>query len=124
MAETQTQTPGAALAAAVKEKLASSTGTVRDFVISELTQAEIDRRVAAVKAVFTRVGEKTKELKKAEGQGAYSFNAQGDKTGEPVFTKEQVEGMKKLREEIAKLEASLSKAFDESDFSKVLELSK
>jgi hypothetical protein len=83
-----------------------------------------DRRVAAVKAVFAKISEKSKELKKVEGQGSYAYNATGEKVGDPTFTKEQAEGIKKLRDEVAKLEASLSKAFDEGDFSKVLELSK
>lgn len=121
---TQPQTPGQALAAAVKAKLAESTGDVRDLVVADLTRAEIDRRVAAVKAVFAKITDKTKELKKAENQGTQNFNAQGEKTGEPSFSKDQAEAMKKLREEIAKLDAALSKAFDGGDFTKVLELAK
>jgi hypothetical protein len=41
--------------------------------------------------------------------------------GVPTFTKDQLGNMKKLREEMERLQNALGKAFDNNDFTKLLE---
>ena len=130
MADTQetptapVSTPYAALRAEVAARIATSQPDVREIVIIDLTKAEIERRATAVKAVVAKIDAQQKEIKKAENAGKYAYTAQGEKVGDPVFTKEEAEALNKMRSEVAKLQAALGKAFDEGDFGKVLELGK
>lgn len=121
----ETLSPQAALRAEIATRLATSGKDVREIVIADLTKAEIDRRAGAVKTVITKIDDKVKELKKAEKEGKPAgFTKDGVAVGDPIYTKEQAEAIKKINEEITKLQAALTKAFDEGDFSKLLELGK
>lgn len=106
----------------VAEALAQSGQQIRTLVISDLTQTEIAKRKVAVLKVLSKVDEAYKELRKQESQGERKFDLAGTPIGEPSFTKAQLGEIKKVKEEVAKLQAALEKAFSDNDFQKVLEL--
>ena len=112
--------PSIALRKEVVERLTASGGKVGNLVVNELVESEIGKRAPAVVGLLTKVDEKYKELKKA--QGTQSFSLSGEAIGEPVFTKQQVEAVKKLPKEIERIQAALEKAFSDGDFKKVYEL--
>jgi hypothetical protein len=122
MAEETALAPSIALRKEVVERLTASGSKVRDLVLNELVESEIVKRKNAVVALLTKVDEKFKELKKAQNQGSQSFNLAGEAVGEPVFTKQQVDAVKKLTDEIERIQTALEKAFSEGDFKKVYEL--
>lgn len=107
----------------VAAQLAASGPKVRGIVVDLMVEKEIEKRKAAVLATIDKLEAKTKELRKAEKSGTTTYDANGAPTGAFTFTKDQAESMKKLREEIAKLEGALTKALNDSDFTKLNELS-
>lgn len=116
--------PQIAIRQEVTTRLGSSGPQVKELVIADMTAKEIENRRAATMTVLGRIEEKQKELKKLENGGSYTYSATGEKVGTPAFTKDQAEKMKKLREEIVKLQAALTQAFTDSNFQKLLELAK
>lgn len=129
MADETTQTPAAPshhvqFNSDLKQRIADNNPQVRELLLTDLTTEELVRRKGVIKAVIDKIDAKTKELKKLEGQGTQSFNAQGDKVGDVVFTKDQAESLKKLREELGKLNSALGKALDEGDYQKANDLAK
>jgi transcription termination factor NusB len=120
--ETQAPKPSVAVKSDVAALLANSGGTVREIVVKQLAQAEINKRTESVMKVLTKIDDKHNELKKLQRQGAVSFNASGQPIGEPSFTKDQVEQIKKANEHIEKLQKALDTAFTTSDFSKLHEV--
>lgn len=113
--------PSVAIRADVATALENSGTKVRTIVVEQLAKAEIDKRTTSVMKVLDKIDEKNKEMRKAEGAGTSSFDAAGVAVGSPVYTKQQVEDMKKIRENIAKLQKALEVAFTTNDFSKVHE---
>lgn len=116
--------PAVALWQVVKDAASTKGLAVRDLVITELTQQEIIKRKDAVIVLLGKYEEKTKELKKAEGQGTWDLNANGDKIGDPKYSKEQVGVMKGLREEVARISQALTNFFEKNDTNKLYELAK
>lgn len=108
----------------LKQRIADSNPQVREMLLTDLTTEELVRRKGVIKSIIDKIDAKTKELKKLEGQGTQQFNGQGDKVGDPTFSKEQADNLKKMREELTKLHAALAKAVDEGDYQKANELSK
>jgi hypothetical protein len=109
----------------LKERIAARNPEVRELLLTDLSTEEILRRKNSLKTVFGKIDENNKALKKlVEKEGTYAYNSKGDKVGEPTFTKDQAEQMKKLREETDKLHAALAKALEDGDFSKINELGK
>lgn len=102
--------------------VAEASPKVRALVIEELVDEEIKRRKELVLKVFNKAEEKKRELRKAESQGVTPLNLQGKATGEPIFTNQQLEAIKKLREEIGKIERALENAFEKGDFKKLNEV--
>lgn len=115
------QTVNTALRTDIAEKLANSGQQVRGLVVEQLTQDEIKRRVQSVLNVLEKIETKQKELRKLENGGVVNFNGDGTALS-PVFTKQQLEDMKKSKEHIAKLQGAMEKAFESSDFGKLHEL--
>ena len=96
--------PSVVLRKEVVERLATTGPQVRSLVVSKLVDEEIEKRKVAVLSVLGKVEDKFKELKKAEKQGTVTYNSEGAPTTDPVFTKQQVDTMNKLREDIESLE--------------------
>jgi hypothetical protein len=116
--------PAITLRTEIADRLATTAPVVREAVIAELTTKEITARKDAVLTLLTKFDDKSKELKKAENGGAYALDIDGKKVGDPTFTKEQVEAIKKLREEISGISTALSNFFDKNDTKKLYELAK
>ena len=117
--------PSHALREEIAAGLIGSGSRVRGIVVNQLTEKEIEERAAAVLSIYSKVQEKEKELRRAESEGKPAgFNLRGDVIGEPIYSKEQLESIKKLKEQIEKMQGALEKAFANDDFSKVKELSK
>ncbi len=117
----EAKAPSLAVRGEVLERLSTSGPGVRGLVVEELVQAEITKRKEAVLKVLARIDEKHKEQKKLENQGTLFFDAKGEQAGLPTFTKQQADEMKKLREEINRMQVALENAFTNSDFKKLFE---
>lgn len=117
-------TASASLREDVALKLADSGKKVRDIVVSELADCEINKRKNAVLSILVKIDDKIKEIRKAEGAGSVVFDRVGNRIGEPSFTKSQLDEIKKIGDDINRMQVALEKAFVENDFQKLLELSK
>ena len=120
----QSQSPDVArsIGALLAERLGSSGSIVKQQAIQALVDKELLKRKDGVLAILAKIEEKERELKKAAKSGTIMFTP--DNTAlPPVFTKEQMEAIKKLREELGRLNQALHQAFEKNDFSKVFELS-
>jgi hypothetical protein len=106
----------------VAGRLASSGPQVRDAVVSSLVDVQLARRQKAVLSILEKLDAKDKELRKAESAGTQTFDGKGNVTGVPSFTKDQIDSMRKLREEIQKMEGALSKALESNDWQKLFEV--
>jgi hypothetical protein len=117
-------TPSNKLREDIAARLVDSDPQIRDLVVTQLAQEEIDARTSATIAVLNKIGEKEKELRKLESKGEVKFALSGDVASDPVFTKEQLEEIKKVREAIARMQNALEAAFATSNFQKLHELAK
>ena len=114
-------TPTPSVKETVANRLANSGATIRNAVVDILVKEETDRRVAATTKAVNKLAELDKELKKLSKPDIETFNA--DETpASPVFSKTRIEEIKKVREQIAKIEKALTEAFDNNNFQKVLDL--
>lgn len=103
-------------------KLADSGPNVRQMVVNDLVNVELNVRAGLVKLAIAKIDANNKEIKKQEKQGKpLGYSIDGKPTGESVFTKEQIEAIKKLRDENTKIQEALTKAFEGNDFSKLKE---
>jgi hypothetical protein len=112
---------------------ASRSGLVRQKLVEQLTQDEIDNRVAALTTVLIKRDETQREIEKIEKNPAnkvYIINP-GDtekvdakKPTSGSWTEEQIQSLNKLREKLAKIDKAIDMALDPEapDFSKVKEL--
>lgn len=106
----------------LKTRIAEKNPEVREMLLDEMTKEELQKRRDIVRKLIQKIDEKTKELRKTENQGSYAHNVKGEKIGEPTFTKEQADTMKKMREDLQKHHAALSKALEQGDYQKATEL--
>lgn len=116
--------PAVALRTEIAARLIDTAPAVREMVVSELTKQDLEKRKNAVLVVLAKWDEKDKELKKKEKAGAPSLNAVGESIGPMTYSKDEVEAMKKLRDELGKISKALSLFFEENDTQKLYELSK
>lgn len=105
----------------VKIGLIGSNTVVRDKIVMSLVEAEVQRRVTATTTILERIDSLTSEARKIKPSFT-GYGADGKPVGEPIFTKDQAESLKKNREQAEKLEGAIAKALNDSDFSKVFEL--
>jgi len=106
----------------VASRLAGSGPQVREAVVSTLVDTQLARRQKAVLSILEKLDAKDKELRKAESAGTQTFDHKGNVTGVPSFSKQQIDEMRKLREEIQKLEKALSSALESNDWNKLFEV--
>ena len=107
----------------VKTELADpkTKAIVRAKLVSAYIDDEVAKRTKAATSVMEKIEEAEREVKKVRPTPT-GFNASGQPVGDPVFTKEQVDSLKKLHEQLGKLNNALEKALEEGDFTKVFEL--
>jgi hypothetical protein len=108
---------------AIKDGLVKVGDEVKQNLITAGLAEEKAKRTKAAASVLEKIEAAELEIRKIKP--AYiGYTPTGDPVGEPIFTKEQSESLKKSNEQLAKLTAALTKALTDHDFSKVLELSK
>lgn len=105
----------------VKDGLITANNVVRTRIVAAEVEKEIQRRVTATESVLEKIEKLESENRKVRPIPA-GFSATGTPVGEPVYTKDQVDTLKKNREQLAKLEDALSKALEANSFDKVFEL--
>lgn len=112
---------GPTIKESVAEKLAASGPTVRELVVTQLTNEEIDRRAQIVRKAITIIEDNKRELNKIR-PAPLGFDGNGKSVEGTLFTKEQVDSRKKLNEQNTKVDAALTKALEQSDFLKLIEV--
>lgn len=111
----------------IKEKLAerllTSGSDVKNNILDTLYNNELKTRTDACLKVLTKIEEKEKELKKLK----VSDNNIYDEKGTVVaggYSKARVDDIKKVSDELERLNKALENALENNDFTKVLELGK
>lgn len=113
-------TPSMDIRAEVTRRVKTESGNkVRQNIIDALYEAEEKRRTDAVMNIFTQIEAKNKDLAGKSHPDQKFYDSDG-KEKYAVFSKGRVDEIKKLKEEIAKLESKLILAFEKNDWSKVL----
>lgn len=108
---------------AVKTGLIRSNEAVRAKLVEGEVTSEINKRHSAALKVFEKIEALEMEIRKIKPTFP-GYTLSGEPIGEPFYTKEQADNTKKNSEQLARLNAALSKALTDNDFSKVLEMSK
>lgn len=106
---------------AVAEKLASNGNTVREAVVELLAEEETQKRVTAAVSAVKKLTDIQKEQKKINKADVETFNADGS-VASSQYTKGRLDEIKKLNEQISKVEAALTEAFDNNNFQKLFDL--
>lgn len=102
----------------VKEKVSASTTDVLDRAKTALVEKELVERKDAFLAALNKLQELQREGKKIKPDDE-RFDADG-KLVSAAYSKAKVEELKKHKEQVAKVEKAIAKAF-EGDFSKLKE---
>ncbi len=118
-----TQPPSVArdIRAAVKEGLIDANTKVKASIVLSYVQEELAKRVKAMTTVLEKVDATELEIRKIKPT-APGFNVDGAPAGEPVYSKDQVDTLKKAKEQLGKLNGALEKALTDNDFTRVFEL--
>jgi hypothetical protein len=117
--ENETKSPS--VKETVVNRLARTGLAVRDAVIDILVKEETEKRVVAATKAVNKLSELEKELKKLSKPDVETFNVDMS-PATSSFSKSRVEEIKKVREQIAKVEKALTEAFENNDFQKLLDL--
>src|SRR5690606_33323853 len=95
----------------------------RSAVIEHFAAAEAQKQAAAIIAGLSKLAELEKERVRIKPTFAgYSLDGQGQ--GEAMFSKEQVDKIKKLEEQMTKLSKAINNADDKADFGDLYNLTK
>lgn len=105
----------------VKERLSSASDAVKAAIVDSFVKDETERRVKATTTVLEKLEAAELEIRKIKPQYA-GFSADGQPVGEPFYSKEQAENLKKANEMVGKLNTALENALNKGDFQKVFEL--
>lgn len=106
----------------VKSRLLENNHLVREGYIDKQVQEKLNSRIALVEKAINSVASSIKELKKIKPDvTVYSPDGAPIQQG---LSKELWENKKKITEKISKMEAALSKALNEGDYTKLEELNK
>lgn len=99
---------------------------VKEAIIKRLEEEEFKKRVEAVTEVLSRISTNEKDRRKIKptyaGWGVDQTTGAQKPVGEPIYTKEQSESLKKLIEDYNKLTKAIELAIYENKFDKVYEL--
>lgn len=105
----------------VKDGLLNANEQVKDAIVSNYVAEEVSKRIKATTNVLSSIESTEREIRKVKPTPA-GYDDKGNAIGQPVFSKEQVENLKKLRESLSRLEKAVELALTKNDFSKVFEL--
>lgn len=103
----------------VGRRLSTYSTAVKDRIVDALYEEEVKKRTDAATRIFQEIGTKEKELAKINRPDNVVFDAD-KKPIQEGYSKERLEAIQKLKEEIEKLESKLRLAFEKGDWSKVL----
>lgn len=106
---------------AVKNGLLNANDVVKADIILQFVNEEVGKRKDATMKVLSKIEEIEREIRKVRPTHA-GYDQSGEPVGTPVFTKEQVDGLKKSNEQLTKLTNALELALVKNDFTKVFEL--
>lgn len=108
---------------AVADSLSNLSERTRAQVIEHFASKEADKQADALVKGLNKLDELTRERYKIKP--AYvGYDAEGKGVGEPFFTKEQLESLKKNGEQTDKLTKAIEKADDKNDFGDLYNLTK
>lgn len=104
----------------VTERLGTIGSTVREKVVAQLVETEVQKRTEAVVFVVKRLDESNEQLKKINRGDLVTYNEDGS-VASTGWSKGRVDEIKKIKESIQKLENALELAFEKNDFQKIME---
>jgi hypothetical protein len=108
---------------AVAEQLGDLSNRTRSAVVEHFARQEAEKQANAIIAGLSKLKELERDRMKIKPTNA-GYDGAGNAVGEPMFSKEQVEQMKKLDEQIEKLSKAITKADDKADFGDLYNLTK
>jgi hypothetical protein len=106
-------TPAQALKLSVTEALAAGGPAVRERVKTHLVEDELKRRTNLVLQGLTKREEQQREINKIKPKPP-GYTATGAAVGEPSFSKEQVDQLKKLTGKLQKIDGALNAALGDN----------
>lgn len=108
---------------AVAEKLKNLGPRTREAVVEHFAAEQAGKQAAAIIAGLGKLDQLTKDRYKIKPT-YIGFDAQGKPVGEPIFQKEQLDQLKKIDEQLEKLNKAIDKADDNGDFGDLYNLTK
>jgi hypothetical protein len=106
---------------AVADGLIKVNDKVRAAIVADISEKEFQKRVEATTKVLEEFEKIERDLRKIKPVPT-GFDLKGQPVGDPVYSREQVEEVKKATEKLDKLNKALEKALNDNDFSKVFEI--
>lgn len=111
----------------IREAVAEALGTLSDrtraAVVEHFAAEEATKQATAIVSGLSKLSALEKERVRIKPVPA-GFNAGGEAIGEPMFSKDQIEQMKKLDEQMEKLVKAINKADEKADFGDLYNLTK
>ena len=113
--------------ATIKEAVAETLGNLGDrtraAVVEHFAAAEAGKQANAIIAGLNKLDALVKDRYKIKPT-FIGFDADGKPVGEAIFQKQQLDDLKKLNEQIEKLEKAINKADENADFGDLYNLTK
>ena len=122
MTDTTTTAP-VSLRDAIAESLDNLTGRTRDAVIEHFAKIEADKRAKALIAGLDKLDTLNSERRRIKPTFA-GYSVEGEPVGPAMFSKEQLDSLKKVDEQIEKLEKAIERADTSADFDTLYKLTK
>lgn len=108
---------------AVAEQLGDLGNRTRSAVVEHFARQEAEKQANAIISGLSKLKELERDRVKIKPTFA-GYNGAGEGVGEALFSKDQIEQMKKLDEQIEKMSKAITKADDKADFGDLYSLTK
>lgn len=108
---------------AVAEQLGDLQGRTRNAVVEHFARAEAEKQANALISGLSKLSDLEKQRLRIKPSPA-GYDAKGAPVGDPLYSKDQLDQLKKLDEQITKLSNAISKADDKADFGDLYNLTK
>lgn len=108
---------------AVAEQLGDLGNRTRNAVVEHFARIEAEKQSNAIIAGLNKLNDLEKQRVRIKPSFA-GYGVDGKGIGEEMFSKEQLDQIKKLEEQIEKLSKAITKADDKSDFGDLYNLTK